>query len=858
MSSYLSFINSFITKQGQSSTNVSLPPSPGKWSIPDEEYETFLLEYSKEICEGQTEMYMTELHKSYGPLVIDLDFKHNLDSTNERKYNAQDILSIVELYNDQIFHHFNVELDKIQAYVLEKEQPTKLENCIKDGFHIIYPEIIAKIDVQYAIRANVVEMCKSSSILFTHLNLVEKNSSIEEIIDESVIKKSGWMMYGSKKQNTHSYELTKIIDTNLEEISFDFTFDKIVSKLSIRNKKESDILVPKIEIKKPVVTGPIPSVHLNNRTDLIDNEEDTNLFYIKLLVELLSTERSDKRETWIEVGSCLYNINSNDLLDVWDNFSKLSSKYRAGECERKWNSFESYEGRRLSIGSLHLWAKNDNEEGYRKLKRDYVQNYLINNLDCTHNDVACLLHCKFEFDYVCSNIKHKTWYKYESHTWKEMDNAVDLREMMSNDIVNEYKKVGQYFKRQSLQDPEDQEIRNKIQIVDKIIKSLKDRKFKDNVIKECEDKFNDIAFDKLSDNKVNLIGFTNGVYDLEKLEFRSGRPDDYITFSTNFEYVPYTPHSSDAKEMNEFLKKVLPLCEVRKYVIKLISSFLCGEQGEQKFIIWTGTGANGKSKLIDLIEMAFGDYSQKLPVTVLTRPRGSSGSATPEMANTKGKRFVSFQEPEKDDKIHVGHMKELSGGDKISTRALYKNSTEFVPQFKMILSCNDLPNIPSNDGGTWRRLRVVEFPSKFVDEPSAPNEFQKDIRIPSKLRIWKSHFMSLLINTYEKYLKEGLKEPECVLKFTKEYQRKSDIYLDFIEENIKVTEDEKDTLKLNEIYNQFKAWHIDAYSEKPKSNRNELKDYFDHKFGILNKRFGWKGIQFLDETLNEDETNNDL
>jgi hypothetical protein len=80
------------------------------------------------------------------------------------------------------------------------------------------------------------------------------------------------------------------------------------------------------------------------------------------------------------------------------------------------------------------------------------------------------------------------------------------------------------------------------------------------------------------------------------------------------------------------------------------------------------------------------------------------------------------QEPSEQDRINIGFMKELSGNDRIMTRGLYKEPCEFKPQFKMILTCNELPEVPSDDG-TWRKIRVIEFTSKFCENPVKPNEF---------------------------------------------------------------------------------------------------------------------------------------
>ena len=76
-----------------------------------------------------------------------------------------------------------------------------------------------------------------------------------------------------------------------------------------------------------------------------------------------------------------------------------------------------------------------------------------------------------------------------------------------------------------------------------------------------------------------------------------------------------------------------------------------------------------------------------------------------------------MQEPSKGDKINEGIMKELTGGDPIQCRALFKDSVTFIPQFKLVVCTNTLPDFKSNDDGTWRRIRKVDLMSKFTANP---------------------------------------------------------------------------------------------------------------------------------------------
>jgi len=208
---------------------------------------------------------------------------------------------------------------------------------------------------------------------------------------------------------------------------------------------------------------------------------------------------------------------------------------------------------------------------------------------------------------------------------------------------------------------------------------------------------------------------------------------------------------------------------------------------------------------------------------MLTSKRVASNAANSELALAKGKRFALMSEPENDERINVGLMKELSGGDRIIARRMYHEPVEFNPKFKMVLACNKLPVVPSDDGGTWRRIRVVEFTSKFVENPTAENEFPIDVDFSQNIQRWRPYFISLLLEYYKIYKVEGLREPEDVLRVTREYKRQNDHLADFVFHCVEKKEDA--FLSLNETYAELKTWARENSLQIKMPTKQELCEY---------------------------------
>ena len=851
--------------------------SHGRFNISEKKDLNKLIKLLDEALTLKLHYSILEKPKDYGPVKVDVDLQYPIDTINsdeakdenDRLYNEEMILETVKLYRNAIKKYCDVKHGELKACVFEKKKMVEKNHNWKDGFHIIFPSICLHYQLRHLIRDEVVNQANESDTYLSYSN------QVNDIFDKGIISANSWLMYGCSKPNYEPYYFVRYLDYDNNDLpltSFANKNKDILKLLSLRttrwsednanilNSQFNDELVNdnfnKLDIEK--------SYDANENNFFVPQDIEDHINNCRKLVDMFSKKRADNYHTWIRVGWALHNTDSS-LLNKWIEFSKKSKKYKDGECKRLWKGMRD---KGLTYRSLILWAKEDNPKEYKIFKENEIENIIKKNDGLGTFWIAKALHNKYFERFVCTNPEKNEWYEFRNNKWNEIKGGGKLIELMSTEFANTYRElVGKYngMAIKATGGPQQQKFDAQSDKFKKIAIKLMDITFKKKILEEAKQLFHDEAFFERLDENHDLIGFKNGVYDLKLQKFRKGQPDDYISLSTKVDYIPWNPKNPVSKQILKFLEEILPNKKVREYTEIVLSTCVSGDNNEEKIYFATGSGSNGKSVMFELISHALGDYYISCPITILTRKRGASSGASPELARFKGARIGVFQEPDSGETFNVGILKELTGNDKFMARHLHKDPIEIKPQIKLFMTCNDLPNVPSNDGGTWRRIRVIDYISKFVVkedyDPKKENMFVMDNKLKHKLPDWGPNFAGYLIHIYKsKYCKDKLSEPVEVLAATNNYRNDNDFFREYFEFRIDHTKDNKNIIGKRPIWNDFKAWFKEFKESQKQPSAKKLYEFMDITVGkALSK--GWKGIVFKtddSDSDDEDEKKNDL
>jgi putative DNA primase/helicase len=218
-----------------------------------------------------------------------------------------------------------------------------------------------------------------------------------------------------------------------------------------------------------------------------------------------------------------------------------------------------------------------------------------------------------------------------------------------------------------------------------------------------------------------LLNLRNGSIDLKCGRFRENRPEELLTKLAGAEYLPET----QCPRWIRFLSEVFaPHPEIIPFLQRAVGYTLTGETREECIFVLVGSGRNGKSTFISILHRILGQYGGVAEMDTFLSSRGTA--MREDIADMRGRRFVSAQEPMLDGKFAEGTLKWVSGGDRLRARRLYEHAQEFQPSHKLWLAVNRLPTLRFDDHAAWSRLRLIPFDVSF--EASANRELKVELQ----------------------------------------------------------------------------------------------------------------------------------
>jgi len=439
------------------------------------------------------------------------------------------------------------------------------------------------------------------------------------------------------------------------------------------------------------------------------------------------------------------------------------------------------------------------------------------------------------------------WYQFRDHHWVPRA-ELTLRQLLGEDAFLKYfRRALQFYERECVQT---EETTRKARNVKRICEQLGDGARRKRILDDAIERFHAYRPDFAENlDAANMLVFTNGVYDFNTFEFRDGRPEDCLSFALKVPYEPVDWDATDCKFVMEFMTAIQPDEDTRDYLLTVLSLCLTTDTSMQHFWILTGAGANGKSKLMNFLMQTLGEHYGTAPAALLTRRREDANQANEALSALEKTRIAVFSEGAASEVLQVNTIKLFTGEDAITTRGLHEKQRRWTPNFKTLMTCNAIPLLDDDSWAAWRRIKVIFFPTLFVDNPKRPHERKKDSDVGKKLSACTAAFLSILIEYFRRFKAAGLRESRAVTEATKKYQTDNDVLEEFRGEHL--IEEANSTVVWTEVFAVFRNWAHGSGS-KISTSRTNVKNLFEKKFGDAKKInldsgqiYGWRGMRLM-------------
>ena len=298
-----------------------------------------------------------------------------------------------------------------------------------------------------------------------------------------------------------------------------------------------------------------------------------------------------------------------------------------------------------------------------------------------------------------------------------------------------------------------------------------------------------------------LFNCQNGTIDLQTGTLKPHDAGDLITHLAPVTYDP----TATCPTWEQFLLEVFAGdAAMVAFIQRAIGWCLTGVvQDRALFLLYGPGGHNGKTTLVERIrdllgtagEEGFG-YARKVDATTFMKSKNYEDNLR-KAAQLVGARFVYSSEIDEEHRLNEQLIKDMTGGDTMEARRLYREAFNFQPTFKPWMYGNHKPEIRGTDDAIWSRVKLVEFPVSFAD--------RIDDALPTKLRQELSGILTWAIQGCLAWQREGLNPPEKVQAATAAYRTEQDTIGQFISECCLTGEDYM-RCKASRLYAAYRTW----------------------------------------------------
>jgi hypothetical protein len=367
--------NNRITDAEQKLTHLSYGSFNGKFSLDKKARKQFMKLYTQAILEGVKDLSILERQQEYAPILIDIDLKLSKDKYSEKRlYDSSMIEQVAQAYYKAVEHFFDTNEDLFKMFLFQKAEVAVKENIIKDGFHLVMPHLCAKPDIRHAVRKYAIN----------HLNdtcpemFQGFEEPIEKIIDNDVVSKNAWFLYGSVKPETGlGYTLTYDIsfeNGKIQREESEHEVEQIIDYFSLQSSTYSEKQATKLKENVSITED---SEQKSEKSNSSRDSDEIVLKKIQEVLEIIPCETLfDDRNDWLKAGMICKSDggDTEDAFKIWVEASKRNSKFVSEfDCHKTWESFKSTRGKKATIGSLYFWAEKFNPEAYHALQAKWAE-----------------------------------------------------------------------------------------------------------------------------------------------------------------------------------------------------------------------------------------------------------------------------------------------------------------------------------------------------------------------------------------------------------------------------------------------------------------------------------------------------